>query len=82
MWMEQVWRYQHTQKQLQQLSNRKQNADLLLEFEQRMAVLSELGYVDSDRTVQLKGRVAAEVLEYFRIMKWNAGFNAVDKLFC
>ena len=31
------------------------------EFHQRVAVLQQLGYLDEDRTVTLKGRVACEI---------------------
>jgi superfamily II RNA helicase len=33
----------------------------LPEFHQRAAVLRQLGYLDADNTVQLKGRVACEI---------------------
>ncbi|EEB08946.2 ski complex RNA helicase Ski2 [Schizosaccharomyces japonicus yFS275] len=38
-----------------------QNLELLPDYEQRIRVLEELGYIDSKRTVQLKGRVACEI---------------------
>lgn len=38
-----------------------QNVQLMADFQQRLAVLQRLGYVDTERAVQLKGRVAAEV---------------------
>lgn len=39
----------------------KKNSELLHDFDCRMKVMHSLGYVDADHTVQLKGRVAAEV---------------------
>eukprot|EP00873_Tetraselmis_striata_P040414 jgi/Tetstr1/460678/TSEL_005874.t1 len=37
------------------------NLQQMPEFHQRVAVLQDMGYVDEDHTVQLKGRVACEV---------------------
>lgn len=38
-----------------------QNLELLPDYEQRIAVLKELQFIDDNSTVQLKGRVACEV---------------------
>ncbi len=38
-----------------------ENVELMNDFNVRLRVLQQLGYIDADRTVQLKGRVAAEV---------------------
>jgi len=38
-----------------------QNLELLPDYEQRVAVLKELQYIDETSTVLLKGRVACEV---------------------
>ena len=39
-----------------------QNLDLIPDYEQRIAVLKELHFIDENSTVQLKGRVACEVM--------------------
>ena len=39
-----------------------QNLELLPDYEQRIGVLKELKFIDENQTVQLKGRVACEVL--------------------
>lgn len=38
-----------------------QNLELLPDYEQRIVVLKELGFIDDNSTVLLKGRVACEV---------------------
>lgn len=38
-----------------------QNLDLIPDYEQRIAVLKELNFIDENSTVQLKGRVACEI---------------------
>lgn len=38
-----------------------QNLQLLPDYEQRVAVLKELEFLDHNSTIQLKGRVACEV---------------------
>lgn len=38
-----------------------QNLQLLPDYEQRIAVLSDLGFVDENTRVELKGKVACEV---------------------
>lgn len=38
-----------------------QNLQLLPDYEQRVEVLKDLGFVDSSSRVQLKGKVACEV---------------------
>jgi antiviral helicase SKI2 len=39
-----------------------QNLELLPDYEQRINVLKELGFIDDNGNVELKGRVACEVL--------------------
>ena len=39
-----------------------QNLELIPDYEQRIAVLQELKFIDANSTVLLKGRVACEVL--------------------
>jgi antiviral helicase SKI2 len=39
-----------------------QNLELLPDYEQRIDVLKELGFIDENGNVELKGRVACEVL--------------------
>lgn len=46
--------------QLRQLMS-DQNLQLLPDYEQRISVLKELGFVDEDSRVELKGKVACEV---------------------
>lgn len=38
-----------------------QNLRLLPDYEQRVSVLKELGFIDANSNVELKGRVACEV---------------------
>lgn len=40
-----------------------QNLQLLPDYEQRIAVLRELGFIDENARVELKGKVACEVEE-------------------
>lgn len=46
--------------QLRQLMS-DQNLQLLPDYEQRIAVLKDLGFIDDSSRVQLKGKVACEV---------------------
>lgn len=39
-----------------------QNLQLLPDYEQRIAVLHELGFIDENSRVELKGKVACEVI--------------------
>lgn len=41
-----------------------QNLQLLPDYEQRIAVLRELGFIDENSRVELKGKVACEVIIY------------------
>ena len=43
----------------QQMSD--QNLQLLPDYEQRLAVLGDLGFIDENSRVELKGKVACEV---------------------
>lgn len=42
-----------------------QNLELIPDYEQRIAVLQELKFIDENSTVLLKGRVACEVSLFF-----------------
>jgi antiviral helicase SKI2 len=41
-----------------------QNLELLPDYEQRIDVLKELGFIDENGNVELKGRVACEVFTW------------------
>jgi len=41
-----------------------QNLELLPDYEQRIEVLKELGFIDEHGNVELKGRVACEVIAH------------------
>ncbi|KAA8896400.1 hypothetical protein TRICI_006895 [Trichomonascus ciferrii] len=45
-----------------------QNLELLPDYEQRVAVLKELSYIDENSNVQLKGRVACELTSGFELI--------------
>ncbi|CAN6613938.1 antiviral helicase Ski2p [Trichomonascus vanleenenianus] len=45
-----------------------QNLELLPDYEQRIAVLKDLGYIDENSNVQLKGRVACEISTGFELI--------------
>lgn len=49
--------------QLRQLMS-DQNLQLLPDYEQRISVLKDLGFVDEDSRVELKGKVACEVCDH------------------
>lgn len=42
-----------------------QNLELIPDYEQRIAVLQELKFIDANSTVLLKGRVACEVPSFY-----------------
>ena len=54
------WQIKENITQLKQLMS-DQNLQLLPDYEQRVEVLKDLGFVDSASRVQLKGKVACEV---------------------
>lgn len=54
------WQVKENISQLKQLMS-DQNLALLPDYEQRIQVLKELGFVDEQSRVQLKGKVACEV---------------------
>jgi antiviral helicase SKI2 len=54
--------------QLKQLIS-DQNLQLLPDYEQRVAVLKELKFIDENDSVQLKGRVACEVGHFLSTIK-------------
>ena len=54
------WVIQENIVQLRQLMS-DQNLQLLPDYEQRIAVLKDLGFVDESSRVELKGKVACEV---------------------
>lgn len=57
------WQVKENISQLKQLMS-DQNLQLLPDYEQRVLVLKELGFVDEQSRVQLKGKVACEVWLY------------------
>lgn len=54
------WQVKENISQLKQLMS-DQNLQLLPDYEQRVLVLKELGFIDEQSRVQLKGKVACEV---------------------
>lgn len=54
------WQVKENISQLKQLMS-DQNLQLLPDYEQRIQVMKELGFVDEQARVQLKGKVACEV---------------------
>jgi len=54
------WQLKENISQLKQLMS-DQNLQLLPDYEQRIRVLKDLGFIDEDCRVQLKGKVACEV---------------------
>ena len=58
------WLIKENITQLRQLMS-DQNLQLLPDYEQRIAVLKDLGFIDQNSRVELKGKVACEV----RILK-------------
>jgi antiviral helicase SKI2 len=54
------WQVKENISQLRQLMS-DQNLQLLPDYEQRIHVLRDLGFVDEESRVQLKGKVACEV---------------------
>ncbi|KAI5287666.1 hypothetical protein KEM52_001476, partial [Ascosphaera acerosa] len=54
------WQVQENISQLRQLMS-DQNLQLLPDYEQRISVLAELGFIDAASRVQLKGKVACEI---------------------
>lgn len=74
------------EQRLEALQHQLSDASLaaLPEFHQRAAVLRQLGYLDADNTVQLKGRVACEInsVQVGYVGVWSredccCGFNCV-----
>lgn len=56
--------------QLKQLMS-DQNLQLLPDYEQRLEVLKDLGFIDEESRVQLKGKVACEVGHAFDSSTWT-----------
>lgn len=54
------WQVKENISQLKQLMS-DQNLQLLPDYEQRIQVLRDLGFIDEQSRVQLKGKVACEV---------------------
>ena len=54
------WLIQENIVQLRQLMS-DQNLQLLPDYEQRIEVLKDLGFIDKETRVELKGKVACEV---------------------
>ena len=46
------------------------------EFHQRIKVLQQLGYVDEDRNITLKGRVTCEINSTQVSARWKSVFSA------
>ena len=57
-----------------------QNLELLPDYEQRVAVLKELGFINEHGNVELKGRVACEVISYGRDTRLTQQINSVNEL--
>lgn len=57
--------------QLKQLMS-DQNLQLLPDYEQRLEVLKDLGFIDQESRVQLKGKVACEVRISIDCLTWDA----------
>lgn len=57
------WQVKENISQLKMLMS-DQNLQLLPDYEQRIQVLKDLGFVDEASRVQLKGKVACEVSHY------------------
>lgn len=55
------------------MSISEQNLELLPDYEQRIAVLQDLEFIDDKSTVLLKGRVACEVIS-------SCSFSATEPL--
>lgn len=56
------WLIKETITQLRQLMS-DQNLQLLPDYGQRIAVLTDLGFIDQNARVELKGKVACEVIK-------------------
>lgn len=67
------WLLRENIAQLKQLMS-DQNLQLLPDYEQRIAVLLELGFIDEDARVELKGKVACEVILFMRVSLLWADF--------
>ena len=59
------WLIKENISQLRQLMS-DQNLQLLPDYEQRIAVLKDLGFIDQNSRVELKGKVACEVSSFAR----------------
>jgi antiviral helicase SKI2 len=66
------WLVKENIAQLRQLMS-DQNLQLLPDYEQRISVLKELGFVDEGSRVELKGKVACEVRCSLLIAFWDPG---------
>ena len=73
------WLIQENIVQLRQLMS-DQNLQLLPDYEQRIAVLKDLGFVDENSRVELKGKVACEVSS--KPKAWGSIPNVVLDPFC
>jgi antiviral helicase SKI2 len=65
------WLIRENISQLQQLMS-DQNLQLLPDYEQRISVLKDLGFVDENSRVELKGKVACEVSQQRGSSQWSA----------
>lgn len=64
------WQVKENISQLRQLMS-DQNLQLLPDYQQRVEVLRELGFVDEESRVQLKGKVACEVRHHTLSAHWG-----------
>lgn len=67
------WQVKENISELRQLMS-DQNLQLLPDYEQRVEVLKELGFVDAESRVMLKGKVACEV----RFASWRTTMPIID----
>lgn len=65
------WQVKENISQLKQLMS-DQNLQLLPDYEQRIQVLRELGFIDEQSRVQLKGKVACEV---GLVIRWKSPWS-------
>ena len=74
------WQIKENISQLKQLMS-DQNLQLLPDYEQRIQVLKDLGFVDEQSRVQLKGKVACEVRLQNKVFSINVLRHVLDS-FC
>lgn len=72
------WQVKENISQLKQLMS-DQNLQLLPDYEQRIQVLRDLGFIDEQSRVQLKGKVACEVSHPLLLRGWKCRANIMDR---